>query len=182
MRSAQLTECAFDLVRGRFVARPGERIHSFGPACGIRMPSANWPMAHGSHGALWSECARPTWTRTCVRRESILSRRRIAARAAGAQPACDTKCRQGGFEGLAQAGPTRSARLALRARLDACKRKARRSETLEPDHAQTYSAISVFVKHRLGTISTPDATSIPYREVAPLRMKRDIARLCTIYA
>ena len=50
----------------RSCARSGKRIHSFGPASGIRMPSANRPMAHGSRGALWSECARPTWT-GCMR-------------------------------------------------------------------------------------------------------------------
>ena len=124
------------------------------------------PMAHGSHGALWSECAPPTWTPTCVRRESIFLRRRSAGRALRERNLRATQKRwQGGFEGLAQARPTRSARLALRARLDACKRQARRSETLEPDPRKNYESVrsSDFVKHRLGTISTPEATSIPYR-------------------
>ena len=65
-------------------ARSGKRIRSFGPACGIRMPSANSrPMAHGSHGALWSECPRPTWTPTCVDRDSHLCEPGVDQRARG---------------------------------------------------------------------------------------------------
>ena len=52
-------------------------------------------MAHGHHGALRREYARPTW----ITIGAYVSLRAYAVSA----PACDTKCSAGGPEGLAQA-------------------------------------------------------------------------------